>query len=146
MQGGIGLIVRDFTGNCIGVQGAYFDGGMTKGIEVELECEAMLAAVTYAVVKGFSKVVFESDSQVLIKSINEQNYYVHWMNCSIVLDIKFLLSKLAQWNCVSVKRSANGVADKLAKKARILRSNFEFQSALPLEIQEWVDEDNNVIS
>ncbi|XP_026419900.1 uncharacterized protein LOC113315872 [Papaver somniferum] len=101
LQGGIGLIVRNFAGICIGVQGDYFDGGITLGIEVEeLEWKAMLVAVNYAVERGFNKVVFESDSQVLIKSINEQTFYVHWMNQSLVLDIKFLLSKLAQCSCV----------------------------------------------
>lgn len=35
----------------------------------------------------------------------------------------------------TVKRNANGVADKLAKKDRTLKSNFLFQYDLPLDIQ-----------
>ncbi|XP_026458763.1 uncharacterized protein LOC113359322 [Papaver somniferum] len=109
LHGGIGLIVRDFAGDCIKVQGKYLDGGMRAGIEVEeLECKSMLEVVKFAVTKMFREIVFESDSEVLIKSISEQTSYVHWMNQYIVLDIKYFLSKLNKWQCVFVKRDANG--------------------------------------
>ncbi|XP_026451744.1 uncharacterized protein LOC113352088 [Papaver somniferum] len=146
-QGGIGLIVRDFASTCFGVQGEYFDGGMKQGIEVEeLESRAMLAAVTLADMKNFNKVIFESDSEVVIKSINEKTSYVHWMNQHFILDIKYLLGRLEDWKCISVKREANGVADKQAKKARTSKSHFIFQSALPHDIKEWIDKDNHVTS
>ncbi|XP_026459877.1 uncharacterized protein LOC113360596 [Papaver somniferum] len=146
-QGGIGLIGRDFAGTCIGVQGKYFDGGMEKGIEVEeLECRAMLAAVNFGVNGNYNKVVFESGSEVVVKSINEQISYVHWMNKHFILDIKFLLGNLEVWKCISVKRDANCVADKRAKKARISKSIFTYQSAFPPDVKEWIDMDNNVPS
>ncbi|RZC68420.1 hypothetical protein C5167_031698 [Papaver somniferum] len=138
-QGGIVLIISDFAGNCIGVQGKYFDGGMREGIEVEeLECRAMFAAIKFAINKNFRTVIFESDSVVVIKSINEQKSHVHWLNQHFILDIKFLLGKLEVWKCISVKKDANGVADKLAKKARTMKLNLEFHIDLPPDIKEWV--------
>ncbi|XP_026459905.1 uncharacterized protein LOC113360629 [Papaver somniferum] len=146
-QGGIGLFVRDFARTCIGVQGEYFDGGMKKGIEVEeLECRAMLAAVTFASNGNYNKTVFKSDSEVVVKSINEQTSYVHWMNKHFILDIRYLLGKLDEWKCISVKRDANGVADKLAKKVRTSKSSFTYQSVLPHDVKEWIDMDYNVNS
>ncbi|XP_026384774.1 uncharacterized protein LOC113280350 [Papaver somniferum] len=146
-QGVIGLIFRDFAGTCIGVQGKYFDGGMKKGIEAEeLECRAMLASVTFASNGNYNKEVFESDSEVVVKSINEQTSYVHWINNHFILDIKYLLEKLDEWKCISVKRDANGVADKLAKKARTSKSSFTYQSVLPRDVKEWIDMDYNVNS
>ncbi|XP_026410805.1 uncharacterized protein LOC113306033 [Papaver somniferum] len=147
LQGGIGLILRNFAGKSIGAQGKYFDGGMIAGLEVEeLECRAMQEAASWAVSKNFSRVVFELDSEVLIKSINEQSHHVHWRNQSLVLDIKFLLSKISFWKCVSVKREVNSVADKLAKKTIILKGNFEYLNDVPREIQTWVDQDYHVNS
>ncbi|XP_026398851.1 uncharacterized protein LOC113294687 [Papaver somniferum] len=144
-QGGIGLIVRDFADVCFRVQGEYFDGEMKQGIEVEeLECRAMLAAVTLAVMKNFTNVIFESDSEIVIKSINEKISYVYWMNQHFILDIRYLLGRLENWKCISVKREANGVADKLDKKAIITKSHFSFHSTLPRDIKEWIDKENHV--
>ncbi|XP_026398493.1 uncharacterized protein LOC113294316 [Papaver somniferum] len=144
-QGGIGLITRDFAGNCIGVQGEYFDGGMWQGIELEeLECMAMLAAVKFAINKNVRNAIFESDSEVVIKSIHEQTSHVYWLNQQLILDVKFLLGKFEVWKCISVKRDADGVADKLAKKARTMKLNFEFYTDLPYDIKEWVNRENNV--
>ncbi|XP_026429833.1 uncharacterized protein LOC113326296 [Papaver somniferum] len=120
LQGGIGLIVRNCAGNCLGVQGKFFNGGMKRGVEVEeLKCKAMIAAANLAIAKDFNNIIFESDCEALIKSINELISYVHWMNQSLVLDIRFLLSKISRWKCISIKREANGLADKLAKMARL---------------------------
>ncbi|XP_026384293.1 uncharacterized protein LOC113279856 [Papaver somniferum] len=72
LHGGIGLIVRNCAGYCLGVQGQFFNGGMREGVEVEeLECKAMKAAATLAVAKDFNNVIFESDCEALIKFINE---------------------------------------------------------------------------
>ncbi|XP_026377582.1 uncharacterized protein LOC113271874 [Papaver somniferum] len=141
LQGGVGLIVRDFVGTCIGVKGIYIDGGMKDGIEVEeLECKALKDAVNLAVKMKLKKVIFESDGETLIKSINEPDSYVHWMNQTLILDIKFLLSSLEYWRCVSVRRKANCNADKLAKRARVMRASFSHGSDLPHEIQVWIDQ------
>ncbi|XP_026451067.1 uncharacterized protein LOC113351266 [Papaver somniferum] len=122
-HGGIGLIIRNFAGVCFGFQGEYINGGMKQRIEVEeLECRAMLAAVTLARAKNLNKLVFESDSEVVVKSINEHISYVHWMNKHFILDIQFLLVSIRHWKCNSVRRDANGVADKLAKRARVTKT------------------------
>ncbi|XP_026418144.1 uncharacterized protein LOC113313566 [Papaver somniferum] len=94
-----------FAGTCIGVKGFYLDGGMKDGIEVEeLKCKVLKEVVNFAVKMKLKKVIFESDSEVLIKSINEPDYFVHWMNQTLILDIKFMLSSLEYWRCVMLGR------------------------------------------
>ncbi|XP_026399135.1 uncharacterized protein LOC113294986 [Papaver somniferum] len=146
-QGGIGPIIRDFEGTCLGVQGEYFNGGMEQGIKVEeLESRAMKKVVTLAISRNLTNVTFESDSEMLVKSINGFDFCIHWMNQGLILDIRFMLNKISNWKCVSVKREPNSVANKIAKKARITKSNFGFLGSYPLDIQDWVTHDAHVIS
>ncbi|XP_026459446.1 uncharacterized protein LOC113360116 [Papaver somniferum] len=147
LQGGIGLIIRDFAGTSLGVQGQYIDGEVKQGIEVEeLECRAMMKAVSLAISKNFSNVTFESDSEVLVKSINGLDCCVHWMNQNLILDIRFMLNKISNWKCVSVKRDSNSVVDKISKKARITRSDFVYWDSYPSDIQDWIIHEANVLS
>ncbi|XP_026436221.1 uncharacterized protein LOC113334099 [Papaver somniferum] len=145
LQGGLGLIIRDFAGTSIAVQGIHINEGMRVGIEVEeLKCKAMKEVVALEIKLKMKKVIFESDSEVLVKSINGPGYFVHWLNQSFILDIKFMLSFIESWRCISVRRDANSVADKIAKRARVMGVCFNFKTDLPLEIQEWIDQDKPV--
>ncbi|XP_026449972.1 uncharacterized protein LOC113350104 [Papaver somniferum] len=118
LEGGVGLIMRDFAGDCKGAKGKRFYGGLIEYHEVkQLKCLAMNDAVCWAVSKGLASVVFESDNEALVKSINEQTSYVHWRTYGLILDIKLILESHAGWSFSLIRRFKNGVADFLEKKA-----------------------------
>ncbi|XP_026458771.1 uncharacterized protein LOC113359332 [Papaver somniferum] len=146
LQGGLGLIIKDFADTNIAVQDIHINGGMRDGTEVEEpECKAMKEVVALAVKLKLKKVILESDSEVLVKSINGPDYFVHWLYQSLILDIEFMLRSIESWRCISVRRDANSVANKIAKRARIMGVCFNFRIDLPLEIQEWIDQDKPVL-
>ena len=70
-----------------------------------------------AKVRGFSKIIFESDSQQLIKAILEPSGDISWKIEAFVNDIRMLSCNEQHLKFLFVKRSANKAANWVAKNA-----------------------------
>ncbi|KAH0972778.1 hypothetical protein GBA52_024934 [Prunus armeniaca] len=122
-HGGIGVIARDDCGT--------WRGGTASPISCNsalvAEAAAALYAVSYAITRDFSKVVFESDSKVFVDSIlgNHGNY--SWTILPILDEICSLSQHFNEMRWKWVPRSANRAAHMSATIG--LRA---------MELQSWV--------
>ncbi|XP_060962155.1 uncharacterized protein LOC115720894 [Cannabis sativa] len=113
---GVGIIVRNSSGQIVAAYSKSFTGRYKSQ---EMEAKALLTGLDWAAHHNLLVSTLESDSLVLVNSINSQSTAISSFG-DLVLDIKNRLSYLSSV-CVShVKRDANQAAHGLAKQALVL--------------------------
>ncbi|XP_026410390.1 uncharacterized protein LOC113305584 [Papaver somniferum] len=112
-------------GECTGVKGKPVETSLILDHEAEqMECISMKYAVEWATSLKLERVIFESDNELLIKSIKDNTPYVHWINHSYILDIQSFFHNNPNWFCYSVLKDKNSVAYGIAKKTTTSNSIF----------------------
>ncbi|KAK2362183.1 hypothetical protein QL285_087268 [Trifolium repens] len=112
---------RTTTGACFRNSSGEFTAGLTKWQQLTLSTEegeawALLQAVKEAKHKGFERVQFESDSQVLVEAIRTKRQDNSEF-LSIVNEIILIMLPCANFEVKFVRRQANSVAHTLARAA-----------------------------
>ncbi|XP_058765369.1 uncharacterized protein LOC131638841 [Vicia villosa] len=105
--------VRDNLGRFI-IAGVAWDTGLISPLEAE--ALAMKEGIHNAIAMNLTKVIFESDSQVVIHGINSMVTGNFEFN-TIIMSIQRLLSSVTNFEVKFIKRQANMVADSLVKAA-----------------------------
>jgi ribonuclease HI len=130
----IGWVLRDHIGRFIAAETTWFDGCCSV---VEGEATALLDAVQAIVQRGFSRVIFESDSKSVVDAINhfrggnsEFSMLVSNINNFLACNQNFLVK--------FVRRQANMVAHTLARAA-ISWSRRRIFETLPLCITQLLN-------
>ena len=111
---GFGCVVRDANGRFIAAKAGCFCSQM------EVKCAEAVAfreALSWIKECGWDRVLFESDAQVLIVSINNASLDDLSPFGLLVQDCKLLLSSYEEARCAFIHRSANDVAHVLATSA-----------------------------
>ena len=130
-------MARDAAG---GVHGAL-SARLTLPMTVEdVEALACRSAVVFTLEPGLSEVVFEGDSETIMKALNLAfpclSSFGH-----IIEDVKTLALNFASASFVHVKRKGNAVADRLAKAAKCIPCPH-FWSDLPCNVKQLVTDDS----
>ncbi|KAF7842224.1 reverse transcriptase [Senna tora] len=106
--GGVGII-------CINALGEVLDGCAEKVLTCSsllIEAWALKKALLLACLKGWERVVFESDYAVLVDAVaGLKGAKVDWVSSPILLDILELLSSNEGFYVVFVRRQGNQAAD-----------------------------------
>lgn len=100
------------------------------GSPLEAETKALLAALQQAWIRGYTKIVFEGDCDLLITLINEGSNNISIAN--LLLDIRFWASKFRNIQFTFVKREGNQAAHNLAKFGCGLSSFYSDSVSQPL--------------
>ncbi|OVA00475.1 hypothetical protein BVC80_9089g68 [Macleaya cordata] len=112
-KAGIGMLLRDETGLCRAGRSITIWAGTAE----QAEGLALHSAVTWARELGYLQVIFEGDSKSIMDYLNHGFADIGWRTKNI-LDECLIIAK--SFNCCKfgfVYRTANCVADCLAKKA-----------------------------
>ncbi|OMO69837.1 hypothetical protein COLO4_28913 [Corchorus olitorius] len=105
-----------------------------EGVRVEAEnsevAEALVIKEVYRLAKekGFSKVMFESDSTTVVRDITRKDWLTAWKTSKIVEEIRNHLTEFAEAKILLEKREANSAADWVEK-----------QYNMGMELSNWVD-------
>ncbi|XP_043810985.1 uncharacterized protein LOC122723271 [Manihot esculenta] len=111
---GFGCVVRDTNGRFMAAKAGCFCSQM------EVKCAKAMAfreALSWIKECGWDQVLFESDAQVLVVSINNASLDDLSPFRLLVQDCKLLLSSYEEVRCGFIHRSANDVAHVLATSA-----------------------------
>ena len=77
------------------------------------KCKAAILAVSEASRLNFNYVLFEEDSQLTLKAIN-QEIHQDWEIVNIILDIRIMLNSFVAWYFSPSPRQFNSLAHNLA--------------------------------
>ncbi|EOA22050.1 hypothetical protein CARUB_v10002590mg, partial [Capsella rubella] len=111
-QSGMGWVLRNCSGEVLWM-GAQALRRTRSALEVELE--AIRWAVTSMLRLDFQKIIFESDSLVLVNLLNNDENWPAF--APLIQDIKDSLPLLEDFKIVYTPRGCNGVADRVAKES-----------------------------
>jgi ribonuclease HI len=110
---GIGVIIRDGQGNVIAALSQQ-----VKSMHDPVTTEAIAArrAVEFCIEVGVQEVIFEGDSMLVVKAIQDSqpNWFPYGQ---IIDDIKWVMGSLRRWKIRHVKRDANKAAHELSRFA-----------------------------
>lgn len=137
--GGIGIIIRDDLGTCVG--GRYERIGDVSSLE-QVEAFAGRCAIRLAQVSGLSPVVFETDSMILTLAVRQQSHTLSDLG-PIYADIVDGLSTLPGSLFHHVSRQANKVAHCLARYALLNNVCSSWGSSPPNFISDVLLKDGN---
>ncbi|KAM6557292.1 hypothetical protein CsatB_004311 [Cannabis sativa] len=127
---GVGIIIRNSSGQVVAAYSKPLTGRLKPQ---EMEAKALLMGINWAARCNLSVNLFESDSLILVNSINSNSNAISSFG-DLVLDIKNRLSYLS-YVCVShVKRDANQAAHGLAKHALELDDDCMWFEEIPSTI------------
>uniref|UniRef100_A0A803NGI9 Reverse transcriptase domain-containing protein n=1 Tax=Cannabis sativa TaxID=3483 RepID=A0A803NGI9_CANSA len=127
---GVGIIIRNSSGQVVAAYSKPLTGRLKPQ---EMEAKALLIGINWAARCNLSINLFESDSLILVNSINSISNAISSFG-DLVLDIKNRLSYLSSV-CVShVKRDANQAAHGLAKHALELDDDCMWFEEIPSTI------------
>ncbi|PNX84959.1 cytochrome p450 [Trifolium pratense] len=101
-----GWCVRDFMGHFVVAGTSWKHGNLSV---IEEEAEALIAAIQEIANRGFTNVVFETDSKNVVDSINQNRVGVSEFS-SLISKIKCLLSLHSSFKVNLIKRQGNMVA------------------------------------
>jgi len=130
--------VRNSRGQFIQAQTKWQRANMTV---LEGEAIALLDAIHFAVVNGWDRVVFESDSTTLVQALSSLGHGDSEL-CAIVSSIIYQLSLHSNFEVKFVRRQANMVAHTLARATCSWASHRIFYS-YPSCIEHWLINDNS---
>jgi ribonuclease HI len=97
---------------------------------IEGEALAIREAMCEIIQRGFTQVIFESDSKVVVDAIHSRNVGVSEF-CSIISSIQSLLLLYPNFEVKFVKRQANSVAHTLARAAYSKTSRYIYDLVPP---------------
>lgn len=124
---GGGAIVRDSDGDFLGAASWFY--GRNSSLEAELL--AVRDGIRFAQDLGYSlsDMEVESDSIMVVKSLQ----LTHSMDSVQKFNWKEVISKIRDGCCIThIYREVNGIADILAKRGRVSKSNSHFFDLLTL--------------
>lgn len=113
LRSSLGWILRDPNGLVVAAAGIPLNG--CKDVLLT-EAPAMREGLQLLAANQHINVLIESDSEVLVRAIN--NHEVMFSEVGIIItDCSFLLSSISNARCSYVRRSVNKAADAIAKVA-----------------------------
>ncbi|XP_058000721.1 uncharacterized protein LOC110633654 [Hevea brasiliensis] len=107
---GYGIIVRNAEGSMIDGCAATFTALSPLGIEGV----ALREAVLFVINRGYSSVILESDSQLLIKLLSDMSLPIPWEIQAVMHDLRVMLDSYPLFSVCYVLRDANSCANWLA--------------------------------
>ncbi|XP_026452704.1 uncharacterized protein LOC113353261 [Papaver somniferum] len=111
-QAGTGIVIRDHTCTCTGIEGSYSDGVLSAE---PAECMAVLEALQWAKELHLNKVHIESDARLVIQSLVEDNLLIQWENRSTLKAIEHLSLSFSGCHFSFTNRNNNNVAASIAR-------------------------------
>ncbi|VVA35126.1 PREDICTED: ribonuclease H At1g65750 [Prunus dulcis] len=138
-EGGVGVVVRDSTGK-------FVAGCAIKLTNVfsapQVEALAARTGIILAMVMGYQNVVFESDVLQIVTALRN-----HSIDRSVigyvVEDTESLLTQITGEGFTHIRRTANGVAHRLARFALHIGGSLYWFEELPDFISDILHEDCN---
>ncbi|PWA52426.1 hypothetical protein CTI12_AA454980 [Artemisia annua] len=135
-KAGLGLVARDYKGEVL------FSGGRLEcyaSSPLEAEAKAIHWAMTRAICKGYSHVIFETDSLCLVKALH--NKVTPLQIASLFSDIlsKSMTFNVCNWSFV--KREGNRVAHSIASLALSCHHEFTLDGSVPSCANVWMFKD-----
>lgn len=110
---------------------------------LETELEAFRWAVQWSLCFQYDKLIFETDSQQVMKVIKDLE--IMPTLGPVVQDIKYMLAHFAEYQVVFNNRECNRVADRVVKVAITFTSNTpKLYSIAPSWVKNVVEKDCNV--
>ncbi|GJS54731.1 reverse transcriptase [Tanacetum coccineum] len=108
---------------------------------VKAEAKACLWAIQLALAKGFTRVVLESDSSILVEAFKHDKVLVHIR--ALFLHIHRLCLSFESCTWSFVRRDGNRVAHELARI--VLNNSIDglYDGFMPPSVQSWVEHDIN---
>jgi ribonuclease HI len=131
-----GWCVRDAAGSVVAVGSNFYNFTATVA---EGEALALLEALREAIARGWSNVVFESDSKVVVDAVHS-NFQGNSELSSLISSIKLLLLCHSNFEVKFTKRQANTAAHTLARAACSWPRRMFFNS-VPLCIEPLIIND-----
>lgn len=130
-----GWVIRDDFGT---YNGAVQAVGAKVGNALDAELQAILMALQHCWMKGYRKIILESDCLKAIQFLRDKNLYFSGYNW--IRDITWWSRKFEDVRFSWISREANKVADKLAKTSSQTIS-FIFHNYVPVTITNLLHED-----
>lgn len=97
---------------------------------LEAETKALLVAIQQAWLKGYRRIIFEGDCEILINTINGASKQSAITN--LLLDIDYWTTKLGSATFCFTKRSNNRIAHHLASSNCLFREYYSDSGSQPL--------------
>ncbi|XP_026409878.1 uncharacterized protein LOC113304974 [Papaver somniferum] len=113
---GTGLIIRDETGDCIGIKGSFTHGALNPE---EGECMEIHEALAWAKKKSYFKIQIEEDATLVIQSLTGTTSLIQWENRNILKDIKHLSLCFSFRSFSFISRDDNQVAGELVNQLKL---------------------------
>ena len=136
---GIGVVIINSSGQVIGALSDIIH--LPSAID-DVEAIAFRRAISFAMEIGVEEVVFEGDSETIIKALNSDSSCLSSF-CHIVEDIRALALNFASCCFSHVKGQGNAVVDKLAKLAKYSPCPRCWSDGIPCDVQNLVATDRN---
>ncbi|CAG7863784.1 unnamed protein product [Brassica rapa] len=134
-EGTAGWVLRDDYGI---YKGAAQSVGVKVGNVLDAELQALLMALQHCWMKGYRKIILESDCLKAIQILRDKDLYFSGYNW--IRDIMWWARRFEDVRFSCVSREANKVADKLAKTS-LHTGSFIFHNYVPLTITNLLHED-----
>ncbi|EEF42645.1 conserved hypothetical protein [Ricinus communis] len=100
-----------------------------------------MEAMLFAASRKFAQAIFETDSLMLVQSIESSDVEIIWAIEADVLFIKSLLLFNSSWSILYISRIANSVAGWLAKQARLNVCPVPWQTNPPVALLSLLSRD-----
>jgi ribonuclease HI len=134
---GVGLVARDSRGQ-VQVSLCHFMPYLTD--PTVAEAFAARRGVELCSAMGFTAVIFEGDSQMIVKALLVDETQPSSFD-SIVADTQLLLSSFPQWQVRFVRRTDNDVAHRLARMAVKHKVSHVWVESIPSSISDAICKD-----
>ena len=105
------------------------------------EVEAICMGLKLAVKNKWKQVQIESDATTAIQAVGDTRNKDRWEAATIIQYIRALQCKFSSCNFVWIGRTANRVADALAKIVRVGQWVPQLSCNLPSHVSEWLQEE-----
>jgi ribonuclease HI len=133
---GLGWVVRRFDGRCVGAATKVLKGSDDA---TEAEATGLLEAIQWAQRQRYTRIIFESDAEAVVKAIQNGSYpRLRWGQ--IAKQAARAIKENDDFSVSWVRRENNYVAHTLARWA-ILEPNKQWIHALPICISHHVQKD-----
>nr|XP_023896666.1 uncharacterized protein LOC112008569 [Quercus suber]POE55647.1 hypothetical protein CFP56_44752 [Quercus suber] len=136
---GIGVVIRNSSGQVIG---ALSDKIHLPSTVDDIEAIACRSAISFALEISVEEVVFEGDSETIIKALNSDSSCLSPFG-HVIEDIRALALNFASCVFSYVKRQGNAVVDKLAKLAKYSPCPSYWSDGIPCDVQNLVVTDRS---
>ncbi|KAJ8765805.1 hypothetical protein K2173_015611 [Erythroxylum novogranatense] len=132
---GLGIVVRDSLGSFISAMQVAIPGHFAANT---VEVMAIREALSWIKDVGWSPTILESDAQSCVRAILDPNYMDESAFGLLVFDCKSLLTEVRDVSLVFIRRSANGIAHRLARAVIILTDKVVWSHRPPMCIYDSI--------